>query len=83
MQTTKTLTCKFKDSEGRIRSIAVDSPDDFVDKQTVKEFMNAAITHNVLQLDLTDELIVLASIHSAEITARTTTDINLADEPAE
>ncbi len=77
MQTTKTLTCKFKDSEGRIRSIAIDSPEDIVDKQAVTDFMNAAIAHDILQLDSADPSITLVSIYGADITHRTTTSIDL------
>ncbi len=77
METVKTLTCKFKDSEGRQRNVAIDAPIEPVDEQVLKDFMNAAITHNVLQLAEDDASIMLTSIIGAEVTVRTTSDIDL------
>ena len=80
METVKTLTCKFKDSEGRLRSISIDDPLEDLEPQVLNDFMNSAITSNILELDDSDDSVSLTSIVGAELTVRTTSDIDLTVE---
>ncbi|MGL4373664.1 MAG: DUF2922 family protein, partial [Turicibacter sp.] len=51
MKTTTTLSCKFKDSVGKNRSINIDKPDEPLNPAAIKSFMEAAISSDILVLD--------------------------------
>lgn len=75
---TITLTCKFKDSLGKTRSINIDSPNENITTEEINAFMQAAIDSNILILDENQPEITLSSINSAEIMNKTVEKLDLA-----
>lgn len=75
---TITLTCKFKDSLGKTRSINIDSPNENITTEKINAFMQAAIDSNILILDENQPEITLSSINSAEIMNKTVEKLDLA-----
>lgn len=74
-----TLTCKFKDSSGKARSINIDTPKDDISTEEINAFMQAAIDTNILLVDEKQPEVTLASIEGAEITNKTVEKLDLAE----
>lgn len=71
------LTCKFKDSLGKSKSITIDTPKDDISVDEINAFMQAAIETNVLLVDANEPEVSLASIEGAEITNKTVEKLDL------
>lgn len=74
-----TLTCKFKDSEGKARSINIDTPKEEISTEEINAFMQAAIDTNILLVDQSQPEVTLATIEGAEITNKTVEKLDLAE----
>lgn len=75
---TITLTCKFKDSLGKTRSINIDSPNENITTEEINAFMQTTIDSDILILDENQPEITLSSINGAEIMNKTVEKIDLA-----
>lgn len=78
MKTTTTLSCKFKDSVGKNRSINIDKPNEPLNPAAIKSFMEAAISSDILVLDPNNDELKLASSIGAILTRSTVEEIVLA-----
>lgn len=73
------LTCKFKDSLGKARSINIDTPNENITTDQINAFMRAAIETNVLLVDDNQHEVTLATIEGAEIVNKTVEKLDLAE----
>lgn len=73
-----TLTCKFKDSLGKARSINIDTPNENITTDEINAFMQAAIDTNILLVDEKQPEVTLMTIEGAEITNKTVEKLDLA-----
>ena len=78
MEETYTLTCKFKDTENKTRSIMINNPTEDLSDDKIKDFMNCVINDEILILDDLDPDLKYASILGAELTTKTVEEIDLA-----
>lgn len=78
LKQTITLTCKFKDSLGKSRSINIDSPNDSITTEQINHFMQTAIDTDILLVDENQPEVSLISIESAAITNKTVEELDLA-----
>ncbi|MDO4926527.1 MAG: DUF2922 family protein [Turicibacter sp.] len=78
MEETYTLTCKFKDTENKTRSIMINNPTEDLSDDKIKEFMNCVIDDEILILDDLDPDLKYASILGASLTTKTVEEIDLA-----
>ena len=76
---TLTLTCKFKDSLGKSKSINIDAPKDDITTEEINAFMQAAIDTNILLVDEDQPEVTLATIESAEIINKTVEKLDLTE----
>lgn len=77
MEETYTLTCKFKDTENKTRSIEVNNPTANLTNDKILDFMNHVIDSNVLVLNELDPNLKFASVAGAYLTTKTIEDITL------
>ncbi|WP_338506050.1 DUF2922 domain-containing protein [Turicibacter sp. KK003] len=77
MEETYTLTCKFKDTENKTRSIEVNNPTANLTNDKILDFMNHVIDSNVLVLNELDPNLKFAKIDGAYLTTKTVEDITL------
>ena len=77
MEETHTLTCKFKDTEGKSRLIEITNPTKDLSDEKIKDFMNYAIDSEVLVLSDLNPDLKYASIAGAYLTTKTVEDIEL------
>ncbi len=78
MEETYTLTCKFKDTKNKTRSIMINNPTEDLSDDKIKEFMNCVIDDEILIIDDLDPDLKYASILGAELTTKTVEEIELA-----
>ena len=78
MEETYTLTCKFKDTENKTRSIMINNPTEDLSDDKIKDFMNCVINDEILILDDLDPDLKYASILGASLTTKTVEEIDLA-----
>lgn len=78
MEETYTLTCKFKDTENKTRSIMINNPTEDLSDDKIKDFMNCVIDDEILILDDLDPDLKYASILGASLTTKTVEEIDLA-----
>ena len=78
MEETYTLTCKFKDTENKTRSIMINNPTEDLSDDKIKDFMNCVIDDEILIIDDLDPDLKYASILGAELTTKTVEEIDLA-----
>lgn len=78
MEETYTLTCKFKDTKNKTRSIMINNPTEDLSDDKIKDFMNCVIDDEILILDDLDPDLKYASILGAELTTKTVEEIDLA-----
>ena len=67
MEETYTLTCKFKDTENKTRSIMINNPTEDLSDDKIKDFMNCVINDEILILDDLDPDLKYASIFRGRI----------------
>ena len=77
MEETYTLTCKFKDTEGKSRLIEITNPTKDLSDEKIKDFMNYVIDSEVLVLSDLNPDLKYASIAGAYLTTKTVEDIEL------
>lgn len=77
MEETYTLTCKFKDTENKTRTIEVSNPTADLTNEKILAFMNHVIDSNVLVLDEYDPDLKFAKVAGAYLTTKTVEDITL------
>ena len=77
MEETYTLTCKFKDTKNKTRSIMINNPTEDLSDDKIKEFMNCVIDDEILIIDDLDPDLKYASILGAELTTKTVEEIDL------
>lgn len=78
MEETYTLTCKFKDTKNKTRSIMINNPTEDLSDDKIKDFMNCVIDDEILIIDDLDPDLKYASILGAELTTKTVEEIDLA-----
>ena len=78
MEETYTLTCKFKDTKNKTRSIMINNPTEDLSDDKIKDFMNCIIDDEILIIDDLDPDLKYASILGAELTTKTVEEIDLA-----
>ena len=78
MEETYTLTCKFKDTRNKTRSIMINNPTEDLSDDKIKDFMNCVIDDEILIIDDLDPDLKYASILGAELTTKTVEEIDLA-----
>ena len=77
MEETYTLTCKFKDTRNKTRSIMINNPTEDLSDDKIKDFMNCVIDDEILIIDDLDPDLKYASILGAELTTKTVEEIDL------
>ncbi|WP_235070424.1 DUF2922 family protein [Turicibacter sp. TJ11] len=77
MEETYTLTCKFKDTKNKTRSIMINNPTEDLSDDKIKDFMNCVIDDEILIIDDLDPDLKYASILGAELTTKTVEEIDL------
>ena len=77
MEETYTLTCKFKDTENKTRTIEINNPTENLTNDKILDFMNHVIDSNVLVLNELDPNLKFASVAGAYLTTKTVEDITL------
>ena len=77
MEETYTLTCKFKDTENKTRTIEINNPTENLTNDKILDFMNHVIDSNVLVLNELDPDLKFASVAGAYLTTKTVEDITL------
>ena len=77
MEETYTLTCKFKDTLNKTRTIEVNNPTANLTNDKILDFMNHVIDSNVLVLNELDPNLKFAKIDGASLTTKTVEDITL------
>ena len=77
MEQTYTLTCKFKDTENKSRSIIINNPKEDVAEDKILDFMNYVIDSEVLILDDYNTDLKYASISGAYFTTTQVEEISL------
>ena len=77
MEETYTLTCKFKDTKNKTRSIMINNPTEDLSDDKIKDFMNCVIDDEILIIDDLDPDLKYASILGAELTTKTVEEIEL------
>ncbi len=75
MEETYTLTCKFKDTENKTRTIEINNPTENLTNDKILDFMNHVIDSNVLVLNELDPNLKFASVAGAYLTTKTVEDI--------
>ena len=78
MEETYTLTCKFKDTENKTRSIEINNPTEDLSDDKILDFMNYVIESDVLLLDENNPDLKYASISGAYLTMKTVEELELA-----
>ncbi len=77
MEQSYTLTCKFKDTQNKSRTIIVDNPVADLTTEKISDFMNYVINSEVLILDDNNPDLKYASISGASLTTKTVEDLTL------
>ena len=77
MEQTYTLTCKFKDTENKSRSIIINNPKEDVTEDKILDFMNYVIDSEVLILDDYKPDLKYASISGVYFTTTQVEEISL------
>ena len=77
MEETYTLTCKFKDTKNKTRSIMINNPTEDLSDDKIKDFMNCVIDDEILIIDDLDPDLKYASILGAELTTKRVEEIDL------
>ena len=77
MEETYTLTCKFKDTKNKTRSIMINNPTEDLSDDKIKDFMNCVIDDEILIIDDLDPDLKYASMLGAELTTKTVEEIDL------
>ena len=72
---TTTLTCRFRDSLGKSRSMTINSPKEDLTVEEISEFMEVAIESNVVTPNQLDRDVQLETVHNAAIVRRVTETI--------
>lgn len=78
MEETYTLTCKFKDTENKTRSIEINNPTEDLSDDKILDFMNYVIDSEVLVLHELQPDLKYASIAGACLTTKRVEEITLA-----
>ena len=78
MEETYTLTCKFKDTENKTRSIEINNPTEDLSDDKILDFMNYVIDSEVLVLNELQPDLKYASIAGACLTTKRVEEITLA-----
>ena len=78
MEETYTLTCKFKDTENKTRSIEINNPTEDLSDDKILDFMNYVIDSEVLVLNELQPDLKYASIAWAALTTKRVEEITLA-----
>ena len=77
---TYVLTCKFKDTQAKTRSIEINNPTDDLTDEKILSFMNHVIDSGILVLSETQPDLKYASIAGASLTTKRVEDITLLTE---
>ena len=77
MEETYTLTCKFKDTENKTRSIEINNPTENLSDDKIKDFMNYVIDSEVLVLSDLNPDLKYAIIAGAALTTKRVEEIEL------
>lgn len=78
MEQTLTLTCKFKDTQNKSRSIIINNPIEDLTDDKVTDFMNYVIDSEVLLLDENNPDLKYASSSGAYLTMTAVEELELA-----
>ena len=77
MEETYTLTCKFKDTQGKTRSIDINNPTENLSDDKILDFMNYVMDSEVLVLNELQPDLKYASIAGAALTTKRVEEITL------